>query len=149
MRFMRVWLTSACVACALAVGAADASAAAQKKPKNASAQCADGTYSMARSQQGACSSHGGVKTWYGVSESKKEAKTEAKADRAQDRAARKIERTEQKADRKIAREEYKVSPRRVGSPADATARCNDGTYSFAAQHRGACSNHGGVEAWYK
>ena len=149
MRFMRVWLTSACVACALAVGAADASAAAQKKPKNASAQCADGTYSMARSQQGACSSHGGVKTWYGVSESKKEAKTEARADRAQDRAARKIERTEQKADRKIAREEYKVSPRRVGSPADATARCNDGTYSFAAQHRGACSNHGGVEAWYK
>jgi len=146
---MRVWLTSACVACALAVGTADVSAAAQKKPKNASAQCADGTYSMARSQQGACSSHGGVKTWYGVSESKKEAKTEAKADRAQDRAARKIDRTEQKADRKIAREEYKLSPRRVGSPANATARCNDGTYSFAARHRGACSNHGGVEAWYR
>jgi hypothetical protein len=35
------------------------------------------------------------------------------------------------------------------APQDATAKCKDGTYSKAAQHRGACSNHGGVAEWYK
>jgi len=31
----------------------------------------------------------------------------------------------------------------------ATALCNDGTYSFAAHHQGACSRHGGVQVFYK
>jgi hypothetical protein len=31
----------------------------------------------------------------------------------------------------------------------ATALCNDGTYSFAAHHQGACSHHGGVKVFYK
>jgi hypothetical protein len=31
----------------------------------------------------------------------------------------------------------------------ATALCNDGTYSFAAHHQGACSHHGGVAEFYK
>jgi hypothetical protein len=31
----------------------------------------------------------------------------------------------------------------------ATALCNDGTYSYAANHQGACSHHGGVAEWYK
>jgi hypothetical protein len=31
----------------------------------------------------------------------------------------------------------------------ATALCNDGTYSFAADHQGACSHHGGVQVFYK
>jgi|BarGraNGADG00212_1021973.scaffolds.fasta_scaffold03002_6 hypothetical protein len=31
----------------------------------------------------------------------------------------------------------------------ATALCNDGTYSFAAHHQGACSRHGGVKVFYK
>ncbi|MFC1409940.1 DUF3761 domain-containing protein [Streptacidiphilus sp. N1-12] len=36
-----------------------------------------------------------------------------------------------------------------GSPGDgATALCNDGTYSHAAHHRGACSSHGGVAVFY-
>ncbi len=34
-------------------------------------------------------------------------------------------------------------------PAGATALCNDGTYSYAANHQGACSHHGGVAQWYK
>ena len=144
MRFMRVWLTAACLACTFALGAADVSTAAQKKPKGATALCVDGTYSMAKSQQGACSSHGGVKTWLAsdTKEATKVARTEAKTDR-------KIARTEEKADRKIDRTEDKISPRRVGTPADATAKCNDGTYSFAAQHSGACSSHGGVAEWYR
>ena len=35
-----------------------------------------------------------------------------------------------------------------GHPAGATAQCNDGTYSFAAHHQGACSHHGGVAVFY-
>jgi hypothetical protein len=31
----------------------------------------------------------------------------------------------------------------------ATALCNDGTYSYAANHQGACSHHGGVALFYK
>jgi hypothetical protein len=32
-------------------------------------------------------------------------------------------------------------------PPGATARCNDGTYSFSHHHSGTCSHHGGVAAW--
>src|SRR5260370_10679183 len=32
-------------------------------------------------------------------------------------------------------------------PADATAKCADGTYSFSKHHRGTCSHHGGVAHW--
>ncbi|MEU9993023.1 DUF3761 domain-containing protein [Streptomyces sp. NPDC048045] len=31
----------------------------------------------------------------------------------------------------------------------ATALCNDGTYSYAAHHQGACSHHGGVAIFYR
>lgn len=31
----------------------------------------------------------------------------------------------------------------------ATALCNDGTYSYASSHQGACSHHGGVAQFYK
>jgi hypothetical protein len=31
----------------------------------------------------------------------------------------------------------------------ATALCKDGTYSYAANHQGACSSHGGVAVFYK
>lgn len=30
----------------------------------------------------------------------------------------------------------------------ATAKCVDGTFSYAVIHRGACSWHGGVANWY-
>ena len=32
-------------------------------------------------------------------------------------------------------------------PAGATAKCNDGTYSFSQHRQGTCSHHGGVAAW--
>ena len=35
------------------------------------------------------------------------------------------------------------------APADATAQCNDGTYSKSKTHSGACSSHKGVKAWFK
>ena len=31
----------------------------------------------------------------------------------------------------------------------ATAQCNDGNYSYAAHHQGACSRHGGVRQFYR
>jgi hypothetical protein len=34
-----------------------------------------------------------------------------------------------------------------GPPAGATARCNDGTWSFSQHRSGTCSGHGGVAEW--
>jgi hypothetical protein len=34
-------------------------------PQGATGQCADGSYTKAKTQRGACSNHGGVKTWFG------------------------------------------------------------------------------------
>lgn len=33
------------------------------------------------------------------------------------------------------------------NPAGATARCNDGEYSYSQNHQGTCSHHGGVAEW--
>ncbi|MEU8824374.1 DUF3761 domain-containing protein [Streptomyces sp. NPDC048636] len=33
------------------------------------------------------------------------------------------------------------------APTGATARCDDGTYSYSAHPRGTCSHHGGVAVW--
>ncbi|MFS4093917.1 DUF3761 domain-containing protein [Streptomyces sp. AF1A] len=37
----------------------------------------------------------------------------------------------------------------TGAGNGATARCNDGTYSYAAHHQGACSHHGGAAVFYR
>lgn len=39
-------------------------------------------------------------------------------------------------------------PAPAAPPAGATALCNDGTYSYAQHHQGACSHHGGVATFY-
>lgn len=33
------------------------------------------------------------------------------------------------------------------APAGASAKCEDGSYSFSQHHRGTCSHHGGVASW--
>jgi hypothetical protein len=140
------------------------------KPKNATAKCTDGTYSTAKTRAGACSGHGGVGKWYADA---KAAKSDTKAAKSDSKTAAKTGKTAAKSDAKTApppppppapretkpapREtksapaspEAKTAPRPAGSPADATAQCNDGTYSFAKQHRGACSKHKGVKTWFK
>jgi hypothetical protein len=105
---------------AFAVPALVAPVDAQSRPKNATAQCKDGTYSTAKTKQGACSKHGGVQTWFA---DEKPATTSAPKGAAKGAAN--------------------------GAPQNATAKCKDGTYSFAKQHSGACSHHGGVAEWYK
>lgn len=42
-----------------------------------------------------------------------------------------------------------VKGRPSDAPKDASAKCKDGSYSHAKQHRGACSEHGGVAEWYQ
>lgn len=33
------------------------------------------------------------------------------------------------------------------TPAGASAKCRDGSFSFSQNHRGTCSHHGGVASW--
>lgn len=40
------------------------------------------------------------------------------------------------------------APPNSSRPAGATAKCNDGTYSFSQNRQGTCSHHGGVAEWY-
>src|SRR5947208_1630861 len=42
-------------------------------PANATAQCGDGTFSTAKTERGACSRHGGAKTWFGAASAEDDA----------------------------------------------------------------------------
>ena len=75
MRTIRLSVSGTCLAIGLALGAS--TLLAQAKPADATAQCKDGTYSTAKSKQGACAGHGGIQTWY--ADEKSGVKAEAKA----------------------------------------------------------------------
>src|SRR6266851_5705608 len=136
----------------LAFASNPATAATKKKaakPADATGQCDDGSYTRAKNQQGACSSHGGVKTWYGepaatapaapaktssTVRAPKPARTSAPTTTAEPEAAPPAPVTKTPA---------KTAPP-AGTPADATAKCKDGTLSYSKHHSGTCSHHGGV-----
>jgi len=40
-------------------------------------------------------------------------------------------------------------PETYQDPKNATAICNDGTYSYSQTRSGTCSGHGGVRTWLK
>jgi len=93
----------------------------------ATVKCKDGTTS--KGGQGACSGHGGIDKGGG---SAAPAAAPAAAKPARPAAAQ-----------TSASDQEPVSSDASG----AIAKCNDGSYSHAKVHTGACSRHGGVAQW--
>jgi uncharacterized protein with FMN-binding domain len=146
MRTIRQLVSASCVAVALSVGVPlfVASVDAQARPKNATAQCKDDTYSSAKTKQGACSKHGGVKTWFAD-----EKAAPAAAPTTKKAAPGPAPTAAPKSTEAPATKAKAPTKSAAGAPENATAKCKDGTYSYAKQHSGACSHHGGVAEWYK
>ncbi len=93
--------------------------------------CKDG--SSSKGGKGACSSHGGVAT-----------ATAAKAD---GKADSKMKAASAAAPAKTATAPTKAATAPAKADGKPTATCKDGTQSFAKNHSGACSKHGGVKEW--
>jgi uncharacterized protein with FMN-binding domain len=119
--------------------AGKAPTAASRRPANATGQCQDGSYTTAATKQGACSRHGGVTTWFADSAARERSNPPPRST-AGETAPAPVPATPRPP---------KPTTSTAEHPANATAKCKDGTFSFAAQHRGACSHHGGVAEWYK
>ena len=119
----------------------------------ATVKCTDGTSS--KGGKGACSGHGGITA---AKAAAKDAKADAKADVKADAKADKMKdkKMDAKADSKMkgAKMEAKADAKAKAAPkmdekgdGKPTATCKDGTQSFAKNHSGACSKHGGVKEW--
>jgi hypothetical protein len=139
---------------ALALVIAPAVAEAKSKKTAATVECKDGTTSKAG--RGACSHHGGVA-----------ATKDAAPERADKPAATTKDAVPERADKPAAappaapssardasRSQGRAAPTTERAPSapnagQPTARCKDGTMSYAKQHSGACSHHGGVAEWLK
>src|SRR5262249_32930168 len=105
------------------------------QPANATGTCGDGTYTTAKTKSGACSNPGGVEDWDAA----------ATTTTAPPPPAPKTNAAPPPAPKGAA---PKVAPI-PGAPADATALCNDGTYSKSQHRSGTCSDHKGVKQWLK
>jgi uncharacterized protein with FMN-binding domain len=127
------FLRTSMVAVVLAIAVSTFAQRPANAPKNATAECKDGTFSSAKTQQGGCSKHGGIKTWWGADTGASPATTETRA--PNEPSAKPETKSPTKA--------------KAAAPEGATAKCKDGTYSHAKTHSGACSHHGGVAEWYK
>ena len=171
MQLQRFFVSTSAAA-ALALGLFVAQPSAQSRPADATAKCKDGTYSTAKTKRGACAGHDGVQTWYADEKTKaaaKDAKEDTKdAAKSTKRAAKNAGEATKDAGKDVGNKSKGVAKdvakgskdtakdvkddvkaRPASAPADATAKCKDGTYSQAKTHQGACSNHGGVAEWYK
>ena len=120
---------------AAAPAAAPARPAAKGLPAGATGKCTDGTYTKAKSQQGACSSHGGVAQWFATAGPATPAPGPARPAPGPARPSPAAPPA--------------PAPAPAGAPADASALCNDGTYSHSQHRSGTCSQHKGVKQWLK
>lgn len=102
-----------------------------KTPTGATALCSDGSYSKAKSEQGACSSHGGVKDWYGPTQAAAPVPVAAPTPTAAPSVRTSL---------------MKKPAPPVPAVTD-SAVCKDGSTYSGTSHMGACSSHGGVATW--
>ena len=98
---------------------------AAQAPAGTTGVCKDGSYTSAKTKTGACSKHGGVKTWLAAPSAAPTAAPPAAPTAAPPAPAA-----------------------ASAKPAGATGACGDGTFTMAANKSGACSRHGGVKEWY-
>lgn len=117
-------------------------------PAGATGQCADGSYTRAKTQTGACSRHGGVKTWFAAETSQPSAPTAVTPTPAAPSTPKPAP-TPAPKPAPVPSPKPATTAAPAGAPAGATARCKDGTYSMSKTHSGACSHHGGVAEWYR
>jgi hypothetical protein len=134
-------------------------------PAGATGQCKDGTYTKAKSDRGACSGHGGVGTWLAGSAAtatppaaappsapvRPTAPTRPPAPRAAAPTATANPPAAAPAHPAPASSPKAgaIQPPPADAPPNAEGQCNDGTFTMAKQHRGACSGHKGVKAWFR
>jgi hypothetical protein len=148
MRTIRQLFSAATIATVLAFGVAHVPVDAQTRPKDATGQCKDGSFTKAKTKQGACSQHGGVTTWFADEKPASTAPAPKAAPSSAPPAANAPAATPTATGVKTSGKAATVKPP-AGTPENATAKCKDNTYSFAKTHSGACSHHGGVAEWYK
>ena len=104
------------------------------RPKDATGQCTDGTYTTAATKQRGCAKHGGVKTWY--------------ADTAPAAAPAPAPPPTPAPRPKTPPAATPAPVPQANRPKDATGQCTDGTYTTAATKQRGCAKHGGVKTWY-
>jgi hypothetical protein len=108
-------------------------------PAGATFKCEDGSYSSAKSSQGACSKHGGVA----------EAINGASAAAPAPKSTPGNPPASATAPAPSANGNRSSGAAENQSATNATALCKDGTYSHSQHRSGTCSKHGGVDKWLK
>jgi len=129
--------------------ASAASAAAPTAAAAAEVTCKDGTTS--HGGKGACSGHGGVDKSASAAKSSTKASTAAAAPAAAPMATAAHEPAPTHAaaptPAPTATAPATKTPAAAGQKGAPTAKCKDGSLSYAQHHSGACSDHGGVAQW--